>query len=65
MLPKPENRVLRALLWCVILFVPGGFLLLALVLAGVMHRRDRQGALRLPEHELANVSLPSMSSGPV
>jgi hypothetical protein len=48
---KPDNRALRVLLWFVILFVPGGFILLALFAAETVHRRyrsdvvEREGAL--------------------
>jgi hypothetical protein len=39
---KPENRALRALLWLVIILVPGGFLLLAVLAADSLQRRIRE-----------------------
>jgi hypothetical protein len=42
MLFKPENRALRALLWLVIVLVPGGMFLLALLAADSLHRRYRE-----------------------
>jgi hypothetical protein len=62
---KPDNRALRALLWFVILLVPGGFLLLALLAAEAVHRRYRDDAPTNPEPDLSNVSLSGVSGGPV
>ena len=53
---KPDNRALRVLLWFVILFVPGGIVLLAWVAAETVHRRYREDAVS-PEPELTNASL--------
>lgn len=62
---KPDNRALRVLLWLVILLVPGGFLLLALLAAEAVHRRYRDDATANPESELTNVSLSGVSGRPV
>lgn len=59
---KPDNRALRVLLWFVILFVPGGLILLAWVAAEQVQRRYRPGALA-PEPKLANASLSSATGG--
>jgi hypothetical protein len=56
MLLKPDNRALRVLLWFVILFVPGGIVLLAWVAAESVHRRYREDVVT-PEAELTNASL--------
>jgi len=56
MLLKPDNRALRVLLWFVILFVPGGIVLLAWVAAESVHRRYREDVVT-PEPELTNASL--------
>jgi hypothetical protein len=61
MLLKPENRALRALLWLVIILVPGGLLLLGLLAADTLHRRYREAA-RPPESELADGPLSSLNS---
>ena len=58
---KPESRALRALLWLVIVFVPGGFVLLALVAADAFQRRSRQPILA-SESELTDVSLSGLPS---
>jgi hypothetical protein len=58
---NPENRALKALLWFVILFVPGGLFLLAFLAADEVHRRYREGA-GAPEPDLANGSLSGVSS---
>jgi hypothetical protein len=63
MLFKPENRALRALLWLVIILVPGGFLLLGLLAAESLHRRYRE-APRLAESDLTDAPLSSLGSGP-
>ena len=55
---KPDNRALRVLLWFVILFVPGGLILLAWVAAEQVQRRYRTEAAA-PERELANAALSS------
>jgi len=60
MLLKPENRALRALLWFVIIFVPGGLLLLAFLAADAAHRRYRVAAL--PDANLTNASLSGLGS---
>jgi hypothetical protein len=63
MLFKPENRALRALLWLVIILVPGGMFLLALLAADSLHRRYRE----LPRVAEADLDAPlsglSNSSG--
>jgi hypothetical protein len=61
MLLKPENRALRALLWFVIVFVPGGFVLLAWLAADAVQRRyrDRLGA---DGADLTNASLSGLGS---
>jgi hypothetical protein len=60
---KPDNRALRVLLWFVILFVPGGFVLLAWVAADTVQRRYRND-VGAREPELANASLSGVSGGP-
>lgn len=60
MLFKPENRALRALLWFVIIFVPGGLLLLAFFAAEAAQRRYRDAAVREPE--LVDASLSGLGS---
>ena len=63
MLFKPENRALRALLWLVIILVPGGMFLLALLAADSLHRRYRE-LPRVAEADLdAPLSSLSNSSG--
>ena len=57
---KPDNRALRVLLWFVILFVPGGLVLLALVAAETVQRRYREDVVT-PENDL-NASLSGASS---
>ncbi len=61
---KPDNRALRALLWFVIVFVPGGFLLLALFAADAVQRKVREQVAAVPQPDLTNVSL-SLVSGPL
>jgi cytochrome c-type biogenesis protein CcmH/NrfF len=61
MLLKPENRALRALLWLVIILVPGGLLLLGLLAADTLHRRYREGP-RLAETDLAEGPLSGLNS---
>jgi hypothetical protein len=46
---KPESRALRALFWVFVVLVPGGFLLLALLGANVMHRRLQQESVALKD----------------
>ena len=58
---KPESRALRALLWFVIVFVPGGFVLLALLAADVFQRRARQPIVA-SRAELTDVSLSGLAS---
>jgi len=63
MMIKPDNRALRALLWFVILIVPGGVILLALFAAESMQRRYRAGVLAAdPELSSASLSSASLSS---
>ena len=59
---KPENRALRALLWLVIILVPGGMLLLALLAADSFQRRYREVS-RVAEADLADAPLSSLSNG--
>jgi hypothetical protein len=61
MLFKPENRALRALLWLVIILVPGGFFLLALLAADSFQRRYRE-LPRVAEADLADAPLSSLSN---
>lgn len=61
MLLKPENRALRALLWFVIVFVPGGFVLFGLLAADVVQRRYRE-RLAAPAPDLTNASLSGLGS---
>ena len=61
MLLKPENRALRALLWFVIVFVPGGLILFALLAADAVHRRYREDAAA-PDVDLSDVSLSGLGS---
>jgi hypothetical protein len=61
MFPRPESRALKALLWFVIVFVPGGFVLLALFAADVIQRRVRQ-PIGASEAELVDVSLSGLPS---
>jgi hypothetical protein len=49
------------LLWLVILFVPGGLILLALLAADTAHRRYRADA-GVPKVDLSDVSLPGLGS---
>jgi hypothetical protein len=58
---KPENRALRALLWFVIIFVPGGLFLLALLAADVAQRRFRERAAA-PGADLVDTSLTGLGS---
>jgi cytochrome c-type biogenesis protein CcmH/NrfF len=60
MMLKPDNRALRVLLWFVILFVPGGIVLLAWVAAETVHRRYREDVVS-PDPELTNASLSGAS----
>jgi hypothetical protein len=53
---KPESRVLRALFWVLVVLVPGGFLLLALLGANVLHRRMRQESAALAPSEAKALS---------
>ncbi|HVZ32607.1 MAG TPA: hypothetical protein VG963_09285 [Polyangiaceae bacterium] len=57
---KPDNRALRVLLWLVILFVPGGMILLAWVAAEMVHRRDRENVVA-PDPKLAGAPLSGAS----
>jgi hypothetical protein len=61
MLLRPENRALRALLWFVIIFVPGGLLLLGVLAADTMHRRYRE-APRVSEADLVDLADSPLSS---
>ena len=56
MMLKPDNRALRVLLWFVILFVPGGMILLAWVAAEMVHRRYRED-VATPDPKLAAAPL--------
>lgn len=58
---KPENRALRTLLWLVIIFVPGGFFLLALLAADAVHRRHREMA-RVTDADLTDTSLAGLGN---
>ena len=62
MLFKPENRALRALLWLVIILVPGGLFLLALLAADTFQRRYRDVS-RVADADLADAPLSSLSNG--
>jgi hypothetical protein len=57
---KPDSRALRVLLWFVILFVPGGMILLAWVAAEMVHRRYRENAAA-PDAKLAGAALSAAS----
>jgi hypothetical protein len=61
MLNKPGKVAFKALLWFVILFVPGGLLLLAFLAADTVHRRHR-GHGAAPESDLPNAPLSSAGS---
>jgi hypothetical protein len=61
---KPENRALRALLWLVIIFVPGGLLLLGVLAADSLHRRHRESP-RVAGAGLADAPLSSIGVPPV
>jgi hypothetical protein len=61
MLFKPENRALRALLWLVIILVPGGLFLLALLAADSLQRRYRE-LPRVADADLADAPLSSLNS---
>jgi hypothetical protein len=61
MLLRPENRALRALLWFVIIFVPGGLLLLGVLAADTLQRRYRE-APRVSEVDLADAPLSSLGT---
>ena len=52
MLLRPENRALRALLWLVILLLPGGLLIFALFAADAAARRYRVTQPAAPEADL-------------
>ena len=58
---RPENRALRALLWFVIIFVPGGMLLLGVLAADTLQRRYRE-APRAVEADLADLADAPLSS---
>jgi hypothetical protein len=60
MMLKPDNRALRVLLWFVILFVPGGMILLAWVAAEMVHRRYREDVVA-PDPKLAATPLSGAS----
>ena len=59
---KPDNRALRVLLWFVILFVPGGLVLLAWVAAEQVQRRYRAD-VGAGEPDLTNASLSGATGG--
>lgn len=52
----PENRALRALLWLVVIIVPGGLFLLGLLAVDAAARRHRIGQAAA-ESQLAEVPL--------
>jgi hypothetical protein len=52
MLLRPENRALRALLWLVILLLPGGLFVFALLAADATARRYRVAQPAAPEADL-------------
>jgi hypothetical protein len=58
---RPENRALRALLWFVIIFVPGGMLLLGVLAADTLQRRYRE-APRVAEADLVDLAESPLSS---
>lgn len=58
---KPENRALRALLWLVIILVPGGMFLLALLAADSVHRRYRD-LPRVAKADLADAPLSTLTN---
>jgi len=60
MLLRPENRALRALLWFVIIFVPGGLILFGLLAADAVHRRYRDPVA--PKADVADASLTGLES---
>jgi len=62
MLLKPENRALRALLWFVVVFVPGGFVVLALLAADAFQRRYRERLATTRSAALTNASLSGLGS---
>ncbi len=62
MLFKPENRALRALLWLVIILVPGGLFLFALLAADAAARRFRESPTALPEADLREAPLSSFGT---
>lgn len=57
-----ENRTLRALLWCVLVLVPGGFFLAALLAAEAVRRRYVTVPRAAREAELTEASLPGIAS---
>jgi hypothetical protein len=67
---KPESPALRALFWVLVVLVPGGFLLLALMGADVVHRRLRQDAVAVndpeapPSDDTADSDLPETRERP-
>jgi hypothetical protein len=48
---KPESNALRALLWVLVVLLPGGFLLLPFLGADVVRRRMRQERVAVNESE--------------
>jgi len=61
MLFKPENRALRALLWLVIIVVPGGLFLLALLAADSFQRRYREPP-RVADADLTDAPLSTLTN---
>jgi len=59
MLLKPENLALRLLLWLVIILVPGGLFLFALLAADAAARRFRDGRATT-DAELATAPLSTL-----
>ncbi len=60
MLFRPQNPALRALLWLVIILVPGGLFLFALLAADAAARRFRESPTALPEADLREAPLSSL-----
>ena len=63
MLFKPGNRALQALLWLVIIVVPGGLFLFAVLAADAAARRLRTPSA-LPEAALGEAPLSSLGNTP-
>lgn len=59
---RPENRALRALLWLVIILVPGGMLLLGVLAADTLQRRLREAPRVAEGADIVDAPLSSLSS---